>query len=585
MLPVSLMGVSQTLKSKSVTSTTTVVTNKGAEQPTQQPLQNRGTQSSGKYGPNLKTEASPAITGTYKQVVRTSDNKQIEVLYKVDTKTRDAATVSKTNQEKRMNRQSINKKTGGDDNWNCSSENIKVNINDDSYMRVAVLAQAANLYPGLIYKFENYVNGQWKSESENRTPFVISTSVENINGSPQETVLQPDLGGIRSAVSTLYSKFTRKPDEIATGALKVHVEEITSSAELDIKVGASGYGGGFSASNNFHLNKKSNSRIFLFDCIKEMFTVDATQPSGGFFSNPNQATADMMYISTVTYGLRILAMVQFEIDEEKIKNNFKASYDALTAGGMASVDVARDITQNRATISMFVIGGQSNESYVEYSIEAMKKRIQEIQRTLTYNNSRPIQYQFRNMDNRVVKYSSATDWFPVTNCEPKSESEKPATFVANIQFISLVDPMEDDVDLYGTIRAELVDAAGNKLPSKYGNTYLLNLKNNEYIKSESLKSYSSQLPVNEISFDVGAEQVSGAKLLIHYWLMDEDDSGDDPIKMRGKDADYLVNGNKHYVQTIWLDELKKGSSIQPVVGFADEDGDYPFTITINVQKK
>ncbi|MFM9910965.1 MAG: hypothetical protein ACKVOW_16615, partial [Chitinophagaceae bacterium] len=415
---------------------------------------------------------------------------------------------------------------------------------------------------------------------------VISASVENMSGSPQETIQEPDINNTRNAIVNLFGRFTRKAEEIANGGYKVQVEEITSTSDLDIKVGATGYGGGFSGSNNFQFQKKTNARSFLFDCTKEMFTLDVAQPSGGFFTDPSRTTSDMMYISSVTYGLRIIAIMQFEISDESINNNFKASYDAIVGGGTAAIDIARNVTNNKATINMFVVGGQSNTVYTEYSIDAMKLRLQEIQKNLNYNNSAPILYNFKNMNNETVRYSSATDWFPLTSCEPKSESNKGATITAKIEFIRIDNQADDDVDLYGTIRAELIDGAGNKVASQYGNAYLLNLKSNEYIRKEELKNYGANLPVNNLSFLIEPGNVQGAKILIHYWLNDRDGgSGDDPIKMRGKDPDYSLDGNKHYVQTIYLDELKRGTSIQRPAQFVDEDGDYPFTITINIEKK
>jgi hypothetical protein len=587
----------QVLKSKTLSATTagvplkaTVQTNNTIAKPVQNSSVNMGSNQSSKPVGGFNQKIPEVISGAYSQSVRTKDGKIIIVSYKVhESRLMNNVTTEKINKgsvasSKQIIPYSRNKKNSGDDNWNCASEDIKVNIRDDDYMRVPVKAQAANIFPGAIYKFQNYINGQWRNEDGNRNPIIISASVENMTGTPQETIQEPDIHATRTAIVNLFSRFTRKAEEVANGGLKVHVEEISSTSDLDIKIGASGYGGGFSASNNFQLQKKTNSRIFLYDCTKDMFTLDATQPAQGFFTDPNRADNDMMYISSVTYGLRIIALVELEITDEIINNNFKASYDALTAGGSAAIDVAKSINSNKVTINMFVVGGQSNTAYTEYTIDAMKTRLQDIQRTLTYNNSAPIMYHFRNMKNDVVRYSSATDWFPVTNCEPKSEEEKPADFSAQIQFIRIDNPSEDDVDLYGTIRAELIDGNNNKIGEARGNPYLFNLGGGQFIKREELKNYSGRLPVNDISFNVGAGNVPGSKLRIYYNLNDKDNSGDDPIVMRGRSPEY-INGTRYFVQTIYLDEIKKGSPKQYNEGFVDEDNDYPFTITINVEKK
>lgn len=576
----------QVLKSTSTNARTGSSVSKTITQPAQTPVPTRDVQLSPRRTGSVSTEA-PVLTGVYKQAIRSNDGRPLEVLYTLNSDRKNAMTGTNSSaKEKSVKRFSKNPQHSGNNDWDCNTENVRVNIFDDSYMKVSVKSQAANIYPGFIYKFQNYINGSWKNETGDRKPIIISASVENMSGSPQETIQEPDINSTRNAIVNLFGRFTRKAEEIATGGYKVQVEEITSTSDLDIKVGATGYGGGFSGSNNFQFQKKTNARSFLFDCTKEMFTLDVAQPSGGFFNDPSRTTSDMMYISSVTYGLRIIALMQFEIADESVNNNFKASYDAIVGGGTAAIDVAKTVTNNKATINMFVVGGQSNTVYTEYTIDAMKLRLQEIQKNLNYNNSAPILYNFKNMNNELVRYSSATDWFSVTNCEPKSESDKGAAISTKIEFIRIDNQSEDDVDLYGTIRAELIDGAGNKVAPQYGNPYLLNLKSNEYIRKEELKNYGASLPVNNLTFLIEPGNVTGAKVLVHYWLNDRDGgSGDDPVKMRGRDADYLINGNKHYVQTIYLDELKRGSSIQRQAQFVDEDGDYPFTITINVERK
>lgn len=528
---------------------------------------------------NQQMGANAAVTGVYTQQIR-SGGVPVTVSYKL-SKTLSAANISNNygSDRGRVNYQAKEKKASSEEDWNCSSEQLKVSILDDSYMKINYEAQAANIWPGAIYKFSKFISGG-NDETGGRNPVVISTSNPNTSGAVTERLEQPNLDEARQAIANLYGRFTRNPADISVSSMQIHSEEVRSAAELDIKIGVSGYGGGFSGSNNFRFSKNEHSHIFLFDCTKEMFSMDVRQPNEGFFTDPARATADMMYISSVTYGQRVLALVEITADNETINNNFKASYNAMMAGGSGSIDIASSISNGKAVVNMFVVGGQSEKSFPAFSITEMKTRLQEIIRSLTYTTAKPIRYTFKNMKDEVVKYSSATDYFYNKSCEPKSEDEKPATVKVKIASIHIDQMDKDDVDLYGTIYAEVKDASGNRIWEGYSK-YLMSLNEKDYIRRAELKSYSQQnLPLKEIQINVPAGKVPGATLVVYYGLMDRDDFGDDEIKMRGQ---YNKPGGFNF-QEIQLDALKRGDQKRYSAQFTDNDGDYPFTITIDVTK-
>jgi hypothetical protein len=212
--------------------------------------------------------------------------------------------------------------------------------------------------------------------------------------------------------------------------------------------------------------------------------------------------------------------------------------------------------------------------------------MQQITASLNYNNSEPILYQFRNMDDEVVRYSSATDWFPMRNCEPKSEDTKPANFTVTINDVKIDNYSEDDVDPYGTIRAEIIDNKGNVIHALEGNDMLADIPAEQYIRRDAIKNYTTQNRFNKKVFSIGAGNVPGSKLRIIYWLRDRDDFGDDDIVMSGRSQpDFINPGNcKHYIQTINLDAVKKGSLNTFPASFTDDGGSYPFTVSIGVEK-
>ncbi|GAB2814659.1 thiol-activated cytolysin family protein [Ferruginibacter profundus] len=531
--------------------------------------------------PNQSIKANEVISGIYTQTIR-SGGVPVTIQYKLADKSYGVSANTIAGAEKgKPGYMSKNKTQSQNNEWNCSSEQIRVSISNDSYMKINYEAQAANIWPGAVYKFNNFINSR-SDETGNRNPVIISTSNPNISGSVSETMQEPNLVSARQAIKNLYERFTRVPEDISLGSMQIHSEEVRSAAELDIKIGASGYGGGFSASNQFNFYKKNQSHIFLFDCTKEMFSIDAGKPAGGFFTDPARETADMMYISSVTYGQRVMALVEISLDDEKITNNLKARYEGLLAGGSGAIDIASDISNGKATVNMFVVGGQSAKAYPAFGITEMKTRLQQIIQSLTYTTSKPIRYTFRNMNGDIVKYSSTTDYFNSISCEPKSEDEKPASVNVKIASIHIDQMNQDDVDLYGLIFAEVNDAEGNRIWEGQSKI-MMSLSQQDHIRKEELKTYNQQnLPLKEIQINIPAGKVPGAKLTVYYSLSDYDSgSGDDRIKIRGQDG--TIKG--YDFQVIDLDPIKRGDQKRFATQFVDEDGDYPFTITIDVKKQ
>lgn len=473
------------------------------------------------------------------------------------------------------------------DGWECLTEEKKVTMNDNAFMTVDYAGQAANIYPGAIYKFENYTNGSWKSEESNRAPIRISATVYNTTGNNYEDISEPSAATIGNGIATLFRSFSKKPDEITNGSMSFTAYEVESLADAMVKVGASGYGFGFYAKNLFQFNDKEHHKYIMIDCTKEMFTINTTIPNKGFFTNAQLQTDDMMFINSVTYGVRILACMDIVTREKAIANKFEGGGNWGIGGGQVDVDILSRELNSTSTIKMYVVGGRSNEVMPVYSIDDLKKRCAKIAETTTYNTVLPIKYQFKNLQGEVVTSNSATDYFKVRSCayQKPDEPEKALEVTATITRMATLNN-NTDAELYGQIWVQAFDGKGREVLPVYGKDRLFSVDQQSHLNAEQLRAYYT--PNINARFKIPADAKAGAKIIIYYWLMEYDNiGGDDFLYMQNSyQLPYSRNKNeKYYVTEVRLNDVPFSySGVSKTANFTAQ-GEGNFQVETTISKK
>jgi hypothetical protein len=307
------------------------------------------------------------------------------------------------------------KKQENDPNWLCNVEQVKVSLNDESFMNAANEQQSSNLYPGAIYSFDNFFNGSFKNETAKRNPFRIITSAQGVSGNIYEDVKNTAPSEIRNAVNKL---FKRMPNSKAMSGYRSTIYECNSLAEQMIKLTGGGGAYGFSASFGVNTKNRSEYRNFMIDCTQEMYSLSSEMPDSGFFANPNDANKDgLMVMSNVTYGQRVLVSITSKMTSNEFGTNFDAKYSGFGASANISLATFTSELSDETNVKIYIVGGE-NPGFVETDKRQLMNKLNEYFKNNSLQNAKPISYQFRNMNNDVVQSQSATDFFPVRKCIP-----------------------------------------------------------------------------------------------------------------------------------------------------------------------
>lgn len=471
--------------------------------------------------------------------------------------------------------------------YECITEEKRVSMSDNVFMTVDYAQQASHIYPGAIYKFGNYADGSWRAEENNRNPIRISASVYNTTGKNYEDIPEPAAATIGNGIATLFRNFSKNPDEIASGSMSFSAYEVESMSDAMVKIGASGHGFGFYAKNLFQFNDKEHHKYILIDCTKEMFTINTTIPKNGFFTSASAQTSDMMFISSVTYGIRILACMDIATRDRTIADKFEGGGNWGVGGGQVDVDVLSREFNSTSTIKMYVVGGRSNEVFPVYSIADLKKRCAEIARTTTYNTVMPINYQFKNMDGEVVVSSSATDYFKVKSCsyQDPGKPEPDVEVTAGSSGIRTLNN-NTDAELYGQVWAQVFDAKGREIAPLDGKDRLFAVDQNAHLNADQLRG-SLYKPGINARFRIPADRKAGAKMIIYYWLMEYDNIGSDDF-LHMQNSYQLTdrhNNIKYYVKEVRLDEVPVTGGFKSISAGFTAQGEGVFEVGIEVSKK
>ena len=194
-----------------------------------------------------------------------------------------------------------------------------------------------------------------------------------------------------------------------------------------------------------------------------MFSIKTSVGANGII-DPAYATRDMMYISNVSYGARVLAVAELETYDAESNAKAEAGIDYAVAGGSANFEYFSKQFNSKAVIKMYVVGGQSDQVTTVYTFDDVKKVCANILRTLNYKNAQPIKYQFSNVNNDLVLSNSATDYFITQSCVYTADAAKPAdrVFTASISSIMPINISETDLEIYGQVWAQAFDGKTGK---------------------------------------------------------------------------------------------------------------------------
>ncbi len=307
------------------------------------------------------------------------------------------------------------KKTSGG-GYDCTTTNISINANSADFTVNDYSNTAGNIFPGACYTYDNINSGKWQPQPGARNTIQLSTNITDVKGKTYVYVKNPNSGTIGTGVAQLVSRFGHSSANEGTSFV---TSLATSSAMYNISIGAGVSGYGVDLTNVYSTANQSNHVHLTISAIKPLFTISTTPPDSGFYKDPNvEATTDLSFISSVSYGVRILANADITFSSEQEADVFKGSYSGFGVSANLDVNYASSSKSGATNITGYFVGGPSSGTFVATSLAQLQKMVNDVFSKTNYKDALPISYTVCTMAGKTLNTYNATDNFAEQTCTP-----------------------------------------------------------------------------------------------------------------------------------------------------------------------
>ncbi len=318
----------------------------------------------------------------------------------------------------------------------CQNYQVRLSAESEDF-DVPYSTQASYIYPGAAYMYDDYYKNTVspKTITWTRNPIYLQAASSSAFGET-ELVQNPTSISLQQATGTIKKSLPSNPTNASTSIKMLTVNDET---DFRFKVNAGGGGMGFKADASFGISNNSKKSYFMIDVIQSLYTINAVLPendSATFFKESERnKTKGALFIASVSYGRRVLGVVETEFESEEMMASFKASYSAGFAGGYAGFDMLNGMKREKTTVKLFFVGGNANAISVPNPTAAsVQAAINNYLATGTAQNAVPVKFTFRDMSMSLMRYESATDNYTYSQCTPKMPDVK---YKATVSLVSV----------------------------------------------------------------------------------------------------------------------------------------------------
>jgi hypothetical protein len=333
----------------------------------------------------------------------------IEPINKIST-----TTSAKSNKPK-------NKGTSETDDLICKKYSVSLNLDAQSF--AAPLAEKmAYIYPGAAYDYNKYIsnNVQPGHNLSPRNPIIIQVTATAGTGK-KILVNNPTKDNLVSAAADIK---TSLPSQAYNEGSDIQVQSIVNEATFALNIGAGGGGFGFNIAAKFGLSYNSKKTYMSIDATQKNFTLTADLPDHAdrnFYKDSIQNTkSENVYMSSVTYGRRVIGIIESELDEKYMEAGVKASYNGFGVSANIGMDILDKMSSGKTTVRLLFIGGKAEAISVPNPTQESVRAA--INRWLENTNAQaavPISYTLKNMRHVGMRWETVTDNITYDQCIPK----------------------------------------------------------------------------------------------------------------------------------------------------------------------
>ena len=325
-----------------------------------------------------------------------------------------STTRAKTNKPKE-------KGTTEKDDLICKNYSVSLNLEAQSF-DAPLSDKMAHTYPGAAYNYNDYIsnNVQPRHNQSARNPIILQASSSTATGK-YLLINDPTKVNLDEATGTL--KYSL-PSQANNAKTEIQVQSIVNEATFALNVEAGGGGFGFNIAGKLGIGYNNRKTYMSIDASQENYVITASIPDravGGFYKDSLENTKSTnVYMSSVTYGRRVIGIIESELDEKYMEAGVKASYSGFGVSANLGLDILDKMSSGKTTVRLLFIGGKGDVISVPNPTQASVLAV--INSWLNNTNAQaavPIKYTFKNMRHVGMRWETVTDNITYDQCVPK----------------------------------------------------------------------------------------------------------------------------------------------------------------------
>jgi len=329
-----------------------------------------------------------------------------------------------------------------------------------------VSADGAGIYPGAIYTFADFYGGnslRTIGDGKRNAINIYTNNLANSTGDVLVTVNNPAASSIAAAIAPIVRNFSTTTGSATSIGQYTYSD---NSASMALNISGGGSYSGFSATAGFQVNKQDKHIYITCDYKIPLYTLSTEIPAAGFFTDPAiEETPNLMLVSSVMYGTRILANI--DIDESSLSDSafatFKYGQPDVT-GAQAAFNFIKNDQSKKITINTYVVGSAPQISLHPSSVSELLQQIDGVIHSINYQTARPISYTLSDMAGNSLGVQSATDVYTVKNCVPATSEFRLVSAKVDIQ------TGDDNKEEGSNVSVQILNNAGAVVAQQTGNT-------------------------------------------------------------------------------------------------------------------
>jgi len=418
----------------------------------------------------------------------------------------------------------------------CETKTARIDMETKDFVPVTASRYLEYNAPGLIYDVRrfysgDYTNRQEFANGENRNPITIATTVRNTSRRITEPVAVPTKNNINQAVADLQSGYSLDPLQTTNQSMIYRSSYVQSNTEMQMKIGASGHYMMASFAANMNIGNAKETKTFYIEAEKELFTLSTDKPATGFFNTDITNIDELGYISSVSYGVKIIGKIEVENTEESLGGSFSGMVNAGFASVGFDFETASKEKHENVKCFFYVVGGKS-ETVTGINLNDVYNKINQILAGVNYKTCMPIRLEFRSLaTGSPITFKDVTNNFVYDVCTPKAIQEANKNLSININSLA---PIGTDIEMYGDVWVEVWSPTHGDL-KRYRTTHnsMFSVRKDVHLEAQQLGKYAANLPTIKYEH-IPAQLLADAEIHVYYNVSDYNAIGaDDQLKLRG----------------------------------------------------